>query len=147
MNRNDRPTADLLRDASERAIRFLSTLDERGVAPSREAVVALDRLREPLPASSTDAHDTLRTLDEFGSPATLGIAGRRFFGFVIGGSLPAAVAASWLARAWDQNSAFFEATPATARLEEVALGWLLDVLGLPAEMRWRFRHRCDGGEL
>jgi glutamate/tyrosine decarboxylase-like PLP-dependent enzyme len=138
MNSDDRPTADLLRDASERAIRFLSTLDRRAVAPTSEAVAALSRLEEPMPSSSGNAHDTLRILDEVGSPATLGIAGRRFFGFVMGGSLPVTVAASWLATAWDQNSAFFEVTPATSRLEEVALGWLLDLLGLPAESAGAF---------
>jgi glutamate/tyrosine decarboxylase-like PLP-dependent enzyme len=122
----------LLRESSERAIRYLARLDERKVAPAPSAVAALDRLLEPLPDAPVDPREVLRLLDEVGSPATLALAGRRFFGFVIGGSLPVTVAASWLATAWDQNSAFFETTPATARLEEVALGWLLDLLGLPA---------------
>jgi glutamate/tyrosine decarboxylase-like PLP-dependent enzyme len=65
------------------------------------------------------------------SPATMAMAGPRFFGFVIGGSLPAALAANWLAGAWDQNTAFFNATPATAVLEAVSLRWILDLLGLP----------------
>jgi glutamate/tyrosine decarboxylase-like PLP-dependent enzyme len=70
-------------------------------------------------------------LDEIGSPATMAMAGRRFFGFVIGGVLPATLAANWLAGAWDQNTGLAAVTPGTAMLERVALRWLLDVLGLP----------------
>jgi glutamate/tyrosine decarboxylase-like PLP-dependent enzyme len=124
---------DLLQDAASRATRYLDELDRRGVAPSSSAVAALDRLHEPLPDGPTDPRDVLATLDEVCSPATMAMAGRRFFGFVIGGSLPAALAANWLAGAWDQNSAMHTVTPATATLEQVALRWLLDVLRLPAE--------------
>lgn len=70
-------------------------------------------------------------LDELGSPATMGIAGSRFFGWVIGGSLPAALGANWLASAWDQNAGLFIATPIASTLEEVSIRWLLEVLALP----------------
>jgi glutamate/tyrosine decarboxylase-like PLP-dependent enzyme len=78
-----------------------------------------------------DPEQVLRLLDELGSPATVATAGPRFFGFVVGGSLPVALAANWLAGAWDQNSAFHRLAPSTAMVEEVALRWLLDLLGLP----------------
>ncbi|MBU6422118.1 MAG: aminotransferase class V-fold PLP-dependent enzyme, partial [Gammaproteobacteria bacterium] len=61
---------------------------------------------------------------------TMAMAGPRFFGFVIGGALPAALAANWLAAAWDQNSVLYNATPGTAYLEQVALCWLLELFGL-----------------
>jgi glutamate/tyrosine decarboxylase-like PLP-dependent enzyme len=63
----------------------------------------------------------------------MAMAGGRFFGFVIGGSLPVTLAANWLAGAWDQNSALYSVTPATAHLEQVALRWLLDLFGLPRD--------------
>src|SRR2546422_11489144 len=78
----------------------------------------------------TDPSTVIRLLDEIGSPATLASAGGRFFGFVVGGSLPAAVAASNLAAAWDQNAGIVVLSPIAARLEQVAMRWLLDVLGL-----------------
>src|SRR5208337_884369 len=121
----------LLEDASQRAIRYLERLDDRNVAPSSEARSQLVKLETDLPESSMKAEDVLKQLDEFVSPATMAMAGPRFFGFVIGGSLPASLAANWLAGAWDQNSAYFSPTPATATLEQVALRWLLDLFGLP----------------
>ncbi len=128
------PIADpvLLRDAAERAVRYLEALDARPVRPDPAAVEALARLREPLTESGADAASTLRLLDEAGSPATMAMAGARFFGFVIGGALPVTVASQWLASAWDQNTGLWEPTPATSTLEEVALAWLVELLGLPA---------------
>jgi glutamate/tyrosine decarboxylase-like PLP-dependent enzyme len=121
----------LLSDAARRASAYLDSLDERAVAPPPEAVAALTRLDEPLPREPSDPAATLAFLDEVVSPATMAMAGPRFFGFVIGGALPVTTAASWLASAWDQNTGLYNSTPGVARLEQVALRWLVDLLGLP----------------
>jgi glutamate/tyrosine decarboxylase-like PLP-dependent enzyme len=129
--RSSLPGAPLLESAAARGLRYLEGLEHRGVAPSPEAITALGRLDTPLPERPSDPEAVLALLDEIGSPATMAMAGPRFFGFVIGGVLPAALAASWLAAAWDQNSALHEVTPGTATIERVALDWLLDLLRLP----------------
>lgn len=128
----------LLEAAATHAIRCLDSLNGRAVAPDAEAITQLQRFDEQLPAESCDPHEVLEMLDKFGSSATMGMAGPRFFGFVIGGSLPSALAANWLASAWDQNSALHQVTPATATLEQVALRWLLDLLRLPSECAGAF---------
>ena len=131
-------TATLLDDATARAKRYLSSLDARSVAASPAAIAALARLSEPLPAGPSNPADVLALLDAVVSPATMAMAGRRFFGFVIGGSLPVTLAANWLAGAWDQNAALARVTPGVARLEEVSLMWLKDLLGLPASCEGAF---------
>ena len=131
-------TATLLRDAAERAARYITTLDARGVAPSSAAIAGLSRLDEPLPAGPCDPAEVLALLDDTVSPATMAMAGRRFFGFVIGGSLPATLAANWLAGAWDQNAALARVTPGVSHLEEVALAWMKDLFGLPASTEGAF---------
>jgi len=128
----------LLEDAAQRALGYLESLDTRPVAPDRAAIAGLAALNEPLPAGPTSPEAVLDLLDRIGSPATMATAGPRFFGFVIGGSLPAALAANWLASAWDQNAALANVTPAAAQVEAVALRWLLDLLGLPADAAGAF---------
>jgi glutamate/tyrosine decarboxylase-like PLP-dependent enzyme len=125
-------TKNLLDDAAARAVAYLDGLSERNVFPAPEALGGLVRFEEPLPDGPGDPADTLRMLDAFGSPATTATAGPRYFGFVIGGALPATVAASWLASAWDQNAGMVAGSPVGARLERIASGWLVDLLGLPA---------------
>src|SRR5437763_8587004 len=123
---------ELLKAAAVRSIRYLEGLNERGVAPDPAVFARLAELAIPLPTDPSPADETMALLDSY-SAATMAMAGPRFFGFVIGGVLPAALATNWLASAWDQNSALAEATPLSAKLEDIALVWLRDVLGLPSE--------------
>ena len=123
---------ELLDDAARRSIRYLEGLDDRGVAPDPAALARLAELDDALPELPCAPADTLRLLDELGSPATMASAGGRFFGFVIGGALPVTVASNWLATAWDQNAALQGPARAVSALEATALRWMLDLLGLPA---------------
>jgi glutamate/tyrosine decarboxylase-like PLP-dependent enzyme len=100
--------------------------------PTPEALQRLALLDEPLPEKPTDPHSVLRLLDEIGSPATLATAGGRFFGFVIGSSLPATIAANWLATAWDQEGGLEVTAPIGAALESVCAKWLVELFSLPA---------------
>ncbi len=122
---------DVLLDAANRAVRYLESLDERPVAPDPAAVAGLSELEVPLPEGPADPETTIAELDRH-SGALMAMSGPRFFGFVIGGTLPAALAANWLAGAWDQNAAYFYSSPLAEKVEDVALGWLVDLLGLPA---------------
>jgi glutamate/tyrosine decarboxylase-like PLP-dependent enzyme len=132
MNPASAGTRGLLRDAAERAVRYLEELDRRPVRPDAAAVADLRRhFGGPLPDGPADPRAVIEVLDRAGSPATTAMAGGRFFGFVIGAALPVTVAARWLADAWDQNTGLWEPTPATSAMEEIALEWLNDLLGLP----------------
>jgi glutamate/tyrosine decarboxylase-like PLP-dependent enzyme len=124
---------ELLENTAQRAISYLERLEARSVAPSPEAVAKLSVLDEPLGQESTPPEKVLELLDEVCSPATMAMAGPRFFGLVIGGTLPVTLAANWLAGAWDQNTGLYTPTPATAHLEQIALRWLLDLFDFPKE--------------
>jgi glutamate/tyrosine decarboxylase-like PLP-dependent enzyme len=124
---------ELLERASQRAIAYLEGLEKRRVFPDPKAIERLGELDIALPDEGMDSQTVLKTLDEIGSPATVASAGNRYFGFVIGGSLPASLAAQWLAGAWDQNVGLVSASPIGAKLEEVAQHWLLDALSLPQD--------------
>jgi len=126
----DRRTALLKRTARD-AMDYLEGVDARAVAPSPDAVAKLNALRGPLPPGPTNPETVLHLLHEFGSPATMAKTNGRFFGFVTGDCLPAALAASWLVSAWDQNAAHYAQSPVAAQLDETAIEWVRELFGLP----------------
>ncbi len=121
---------DLLNDVSKRSSAYWHSISERRVSPAPEAIAALKRLREPLPEAPSSDREILALLDEIGSPATVATTGGRYFGYVIGGVLPAALAANWLTSAWDQNSAMASMSPVGVAIDEIAIEWIVDALRL-----------------
>jgi len=122
----------LLAATADRAARYVTAIGDRRVAPLPEDTARLEALGGPLPSGPCDPEEVLALLDDIGSPATVATTGGRYFGFVIGGTLPAALAANWLAGAWDQNAAMQVMSPVAAKFEEIVLAWTVDLLGLPS---------------
>ncbi len=123
----------LLAEAADRAARYVTVIANRRVVPLPADVTRLKELGGSLPELPSDPAETLALLDDVGSPATVATTGGRYFGFVTGGALPAALAANWLAGAWEQNAAMQVMSPVAAKLEEIVLAWMVDLLGLPSE--------------
>jgi len=122
---------DLLAETAARSARYSAAVGNMRVAPEPLGVARLEALGGALPQNPSDPADVLTLLDDIGSPATVATTGGRYFGFVIGGILPAALAANWLAGVWDQNAAFSVMSPVAAKIEEIVSGWVIDLLGLP----------------
>ena len=133
LTRSTRRTTDrvLLRRTAELASDFLESLDERPVAPRAGRDELLTALGGPLPGAGLPATEVIEDLATSAEPGVVGMAGPRYFGFVIGGSLPAALAADWLTSTWDQNAGLFACGPSASVVEEVVGSWLVDLLGLP----------------
>jgi glutamate/tyrosine decarboxylase-like PLP-dependent enzyme len=128
-----RSAASLVEDASRRARAYLEGLRERPVAASAADVAQLRTfLAAPLPEAPVPAAQVLDEIDRYGGPATVASAGPRFFGFVNGGTLPASLAAHWLASAWDQNAFSWASSPVGAGFEAAALAWLIELFELPS---------------
>jgi glutamate/tyrosine decarboxylase-like PLP-dependent enzyme len=123
---------DLLEAAAEQAIAYATTVDQRPVAPDEAALAGLAAFDEPLPDRGSDPAEVLRLLDTVGSPATVANTGPAYFGFVTGGTQPAALASAWLAAAWDQNAALPVMSPVAAKLHDVVGEWLVELLHLPS---------------
>ena len=118
--------------AYQAAVRFLDQLPERKVSAAADSAAMRAALGGPLPEEGQPAARVVEDLARNADPGLVATAGPRFFGFVIGGSLPAAVGADWLTSAWDQNAGLFVLSPAAAVVEETVGGWLKEILGLPA---------------
>jgi len=123
---------ELLAETADRATRYVTGIGNRRVAPLPEDIARLESLGGPLPQGPCDPAEALALLDDIGSPATVAITGGRYFGFVNGGTLPAALAANWMAGAWDQNASMYVMSPVAAKLEEIVMAWMVDLLGLPS---------------
>jgi glutamate/tyrosine decarboxylase-like PLP-dependent enzyme len=129
---------DLLHETADLAADFLESLPDRPVYPRVEVDELRGRLGGPLPAGPTDPSEVVRALAEVGDEGAVAMASGRYFGFVIGGALPAALAADWLTSAWDQNAGLYVGGPAAAVVEEVAGAWLAELLGLPRAVSFAF---------
>jgi glutamate/tyrosine decarboxylase-like PLP-dependent enzyme len=121
----------LLTRAHQLAHAFLTTIDDRAVRPAATFAELTAALGGAVPDEPEDAITVIEQLAALVEPGLLSTPGPRYFGFVIGGSAPAAVAADWLVSAWDQNAALHVMSPAVAAVEDITAGWLLDLLTLP----------------
>ena len=131
------PPAELLNLAAEKAIRYVENAGTRRVGPSSADLAALAGFHERFPGGPSNPADVLSQLAAAGSPATVAMTGGRYFGFVNGGMVPAALAASWMASAWNQNASFRVMSPVAVELEDLVLQWICEALGLPPD--------CQGG--
>jgi glutamate/tyrosine decarboxylase-like PLP-dependent enzyme len=122
---------DVLRRAAELAIAFRQGLPERRVGVKVNHASLRESLGGPLPEEGEDPIAVIENLAAAADPGLIAMAGPRYFGFVIGGSVPSTVAADWLTSAWDQNAGIYQAGPSASVVEEVAAAWLLEVLDLP----------------
>jgi glutamate/tyrosine decarboxylase-like PLP-dependent enzyme len=137
----------LLEDADRRARRYLARLRDRPVFPDATTIARLQALSGPLPEEGAPALETLDVLDTVAGPATVASNDGRYFGFVIGASLPIAAAADRLVLAWDQAASSYHNSPAAHLLEKQAAGWTLDVLDLPRESAVGFTTSAGAGTI
>jgi glutamate/tyrosine decarboxylase-like PLP-dependent enzyme len=132
-----------LRAAARYAEAFLASLPDRPVRATADAARLRESLGGPLPETGIAPERVIDELARGADPGIIASAGPRFFGFVIGGSLPAALAADWLTSTWDQNAGLYAASPAASVVEETAATWLLDLLGLPPDSGVGFVTGCQ----
>jgi glutamate/tyrosine decarboxylase-like PLP-dependent enzyme len=134
---------ELLRRTAEIAADFVESLDQRPVWPPATVEELREALGGPLGEEPSDPLDVVEALATAADPGVVGMAGGRYFGFVIGGSLPAALAADWLTSAWDQNARLVVGGPSAAVVEEVTGEWLEELLGIPTTASFSFVTGCQ----
>jgi hypothetical protein len=133
MRKTDSRLRETLGAVLEHALSHIENLDNSPVAATADLSTLRRRLGKPLAAEGIPAEQVIEELVRDVDGGILGSAGGRFFGWVVGASVPAALAADWLTSAWDQNGALYATAPAAAVVEEVVGAWLKDILGLPPE--------------
>ncbi|MGH2462766.1 MAG: pyridoxal phosphate-dependent decarboxylase family protein [Candidatus Limnocylindria bacterium] len=138
-----RDTALLLQRTAELAVSYLESLPDRPVKGEGDVASLRRELVTPLSEDGEDPARVIEQLAEVGGRGAVAMAGPRYFGFVIGGSLPAAVAADWLTSTWDQNAGLYVAGPAASVVEEAVGAWLIDLFGLPAESGYGLVTGCQ----
>jgi glutamate/tyrosine decarboxylase-like PLP-dependent enzyme len=126
---------------------WLDSLDQRPVGETVSLAALRGRLGGPLPDGPADPVTVIEDLVRAAEPGLVAIPSGRYFGFVIGGGLPAAVAADWLTTVWDQNAGLYACGPAASVVEEVAGEWLRDLFGLPAGSSYAFVPGCQTAHL
>jgi glutamate/tyrosine decarboxylase-like PLP-dependent enzyme len=127
-----------LGEAYRLALAYLNGLPDRPVGCEGGPADLRAALGGPLPEAPTPPAEVVTALAAAAAPGLVATGSGRFFGFVIGGATPAALAADWLATTWDQNAGLYATSPAAAAVEEIAGGWLTDLLGLPAHASFGF---------
>jgi glutamate/tyrosine decarboxylase-like PLP-dependent enzyme len=127
-----------LRRAADLAFDYLRELPDRPVGPRAPASQIRAGLGDAIPETGEDPAAVVEAIARAVDPGLVASAGPRYFGFVIGGVLPASIAADWLTAAWDQNAALHASSPAAAAAEQVAGEWILDLLGLPPDVGFGF---------
>jgi glutamate/tyrosine decarboxylase-like PLP-dependent enzyme len=125
------------------ALSYLNSLDQNSVGATADLHTLRGRLAKPLANAGVAPEEVIRELVRDVEGGIIGSAGGRFFAWVIGGSVPAALAADWLTSAWDQNAGLYATAPAAAMVEEIAGNWLKEILGLPKEASFAFVTGCQ----
>ena len=137
------PVKDVLGLTADYATQFLGTLDERPIRAEASVEELREALGGPLPEVGREPAQVVAELITGAEPGVVAMPSGRYFGFVIGGALPAALAADWLTSTWDQNAGLVAAGPSAAVVEEVALAWLIELLGLPDGVSAGFVTGCQ----